>query len=67
MMVSSIRHSGRRAKRGDPESISTIGGYGFRVRDFVAPRNDSGVFFSRLLELHECLPLAVANAPQTAL
>jgi error-prone DNA polymerase len=25
-----------------PESITTAGGYGFRARDFVAPRNDSG-------------------------
>jgi hypothetical protein len=27
-----------------PESITTAGGYGFRARDFVAPRNDGDYF-----------------------
>ena len=35
-------HSGARAQRGSPESITTIWEYGFRARRFAAPRNDSG-------------------------
>ena len=34
------RHSGGRAKRGNPDSITTATEYGFRVRAFGAPRND---------------------------
>src|SRR5580693_1819203 len=37
------RHSGARAKRGSPESIPTVRGYGFRARRFAAPRNDDRV------------------------
>src|SRR6266702_4111702 len=33
-------HSGARAKRGSPESITTAWEYGFRARAFGAPRND---------------------------
>jgi hypothetical protein len=29
-----------------PESITTVRGYGFRARDFVAPRNDIVYFFT---------------------
>jgi hypothetical protein len=36
------RHSGARAQRGHPESITAAGDYGFRVRAFGAPRNDGG-------------------------
>src|SRR5262245_55994156 len=35
------RHSGARAKRGSPESIFTVRGYGFRARHCAAPRNDA--------------------------
>ena len=35
-----IRHSGGRAKRGNPESITTAAEYGFRVRRFAPSRND---------------------------
>src|SRR5439155_25816050 len=33
-------HSGARAQRGSPESITTVRDYGFRARAFGAPRND---------------------------
>jgi hypothetical protein len=31
-----------RAEGADPESITPVAEYGFRVRHFVAPRNDGG-------------------------
>src|SRR3954471_22024163 len=34
-----------------PESITTVWGYGFRARDFVAPRNDEEERAVRLLPL----------------
>src|SRR5258707_853917 len=37
------RHSGARAKRGSPESITTAGEYRFRARAFGAPRNDKSI------------------------
>ena len=33
-------HSGARAQRGSPESITTVRDHGFRARAFGAPRND---------------------------
>jgi hypothetical protein len=43
-----LRHSGARPQAEHPESITTIGGYGFRVRDFVAPRKDTHDYISDL-------------------
>src|SRR5262245_8526904 len=41
--ILTVCHSGSRAQRGSPESITTACEYGFRARHFVAPRNDRGL------------------------
>src|ERR1043166_9799184 len=55
---SSFRYAPRGVR---PESITTIWGYGFRVRDFVAPRNDKAI--SSQESAGPSFPQAPAAAP----